>query len=412
MQATEDMHAPTKQAMDLLNLKTNVQKSLLTPLREVCIEIPLELDNGDLEIFTGYRVQHNNARGPMKGGLRYHPLVDSRLMHSLASLMTWEMAVADLPFGGSMGGVACDPKVRSDRELERLTRTYVSRVYELIGPLKDITAPDVNTSPKVMAWILDEYSKFHGFTPPVVTGKPIALQGSKGRAEAGGFGVFAVIREAFRERGEEVSEASFAIQGFGNVGRHTARFLGEAGARVIAVTDEAGGVYSGRGLDIEKLRKHALRKGTVAGYTGGDPISNEELIGLQCDVIIAAALGDVFRPEAAVEAKAKTIVEAAPRAVTPQGDEAFAKRGVRVIPHLLASIGSTGADYFEWVQNQQQITWARDKVLKRLEEKVKGVWEEVSREAEEKKVTLRIAALILAIRRVLEASELRGVRSA
>ncbi|MHC5038725.1 MAG: Glu/Leu/Phe/Val dehydrogenase dimerization domain-containing protein [Planctomycetota bacterium] len=229
MSQPEDINSFAKKAMDLMGLKLNVQKALLTPLREVHIEIPLELDNGDLEIYAGFRVQHNNARGPMKGGLRYHPLVDSKRVHDLASMMTWEMAVVDLPFGGSMGGVACDPDVLSDKELERLTRTYVARVHELIGPVKDITTPDVNTSPKVMAWILDEYSKFHGFKPPVVTGKPVALQGSKGRAEAGGYGVFAVIREAFKRWGEELPSATFAIQGFGNVGRNAARFLHEAG---------------------------------------------------------------------------------------------------------------------------------------------------------------------------------------
>ncbi len=406
-----DINAFAVKAMNLLGLKPKVQKGLVTPLRELRMELPVELDNGDLEIFTGYRVQHNNARGPMKGGLRYHPLVDSRLMHALASMMTWEMAVVDLPFGGSMGGVACDPKALSDKELERLTRTYVSRVHELIGPLKDVTAPDVNTSPKVMAWVLDEYSRMKGYTPPVVTGKPVALQGSRGRAEAGGYGVFAVIREAFRAWDMDLEGGTFAIQGFGNIGYHAARFLNDAKARVIAVTDEQGGVYSGRGLDTEKLRKYTLRKGTVAGFSGGDPLSNEEILCLKCDAFVAAALGNVFKPETAPEMNTAVVVEAAPGASTPEGEDILVKQGVRVIPHLLASAGGAVADYFEWVQNLQQISWGRDKVLKRLEEKVQSVWLEVQGEAEEKKVTLREAALMLAIRRVLEASELRGIQS-
>ncbi|MCU0723510.1 MAG: glutamate dehydrogenase [Planctomycetes bacterium] len=408
MRTSDETSATAKKAMDLLGMKPKMQKLLTTPKREVCVELPVERDNGDLEIYMGYRVQHNNARGPMKGGLRYHPLVDSRLMHHLASLMTWATALADVPMGGSMGGIACDPKALSDREQERLTRTYVSRVHELIGPIKDITSPDVNTSPKVMAWMLDEYSKFEGFKTAVVTGKPLALQGSRGRAEAGGFGVATVVREALRDWSIPLTEASFAFQGFGNVGYHASRFLQEAGARVLAVTDSGGGVYSGRGLDIDKLRKHSLKKGTVAGFPGGDPISNDELFALKCDVLVAAALGEVFRPERVNDLKASVVVEAAPGASTPEGEEALARRGIKVIPDLVASAGSVVADYHEWVQNLQQLTWTKEKAYTRLEEKVKAVWAETKAAAEERKIPLRLAAFVVAVGRVLEAMELRG----
>jgi glutamate dehydrogenase (NAD(P)+) len=408
MRTTEVYNAFAQQAMVILGLKPKMQTLLTTPKREVCVELPVERDNGDLEIFMGYRVQHNNARGPMKGGLRYHPLVDSKLIHHLASLMTWSTALADVPLGGSMGGIACDPKAMSDREQERLTRAYVSRVHELIGPIKDITAPDVNTSPKVMAWMLDEYTKFEGFKTAVVTGKPLALQGSRGRAEAGGFGVATIVKEALRDGPVPITEASFAFQGFGNVGYHSARFLQEAGGRVLAVTDSGGGVYSGRGLDVEKLRKHSLKKGSVAGFPGGDPVSNDELFALKCDVLVAAALGEVFRPERVVDLKASMVVEAAPGASTPEGDDALTRRGIRVIPDLVASAGSVVADYHEWVQNLQQITWTKEKVYARLEDKVKSVWAEVRAFSEERKVGLRMASYKIAVGRVLEAMELRG----
>ncbi len=398
-----------KQAMDMLSLAPRFQKLLMAPLREVRVEIPLERDSGELETYTGYRVQHDTSRGPMKGGLRFHPLVDSALMKSLASLMTWKCALADVPFGGAMGGIACDPKALSKAELQRLTRTYVDRVSEIIGPLKDIPAPDVNTNEQVMAWVMDQYSKLHGYTPPAVTGKPLALHGSQGRKEAGGLAAVMVAGEYLAAQGRKIEGGTFVVQGFGNVGGHAARFLHERGGKVVAVTDSSGGVYRGRGLDIPKLSRHKEEKGTVAGFKDGDFISNDEAVTQQCDIFVAAAMDGMITEDAAAEMKAKVLLEVANAAVTPQAELVLGKSGIAVVPDLLASSGGVIVSYFEWVQNLQQMSWTFEQVRQGLEQKISAAWSKVLRGSKDGKITMRMAAYIEAINRVVEASELRGI---
>jgi glutamate dehydrogenase (NAD(P)+) len=398
-----------RRAMNTLSLAPKIQKLLMNPLREVKVELPLERDNGELDIYTGYRVQHDNSRGPMKGGLRFHPLVDADIMKSLASLMTWKSALVNVPFGGSMGGIACDPKALSETELERLTRTYVDRISEFIGPVKDIPAPDVNTDERVMAWVMDQFSRLHGYTPPAVTGKPLALQGSPGRREASGIGVSLVAEHCLATRGKAVEGSSFVIQGFGNVGAHAARVLDEKGGNILAVTDSSGGVYRGRGLDVPKLLRHKAERGTVAGFRDGDPISNDEILTQRCDVFVAAALEGLITEDVATEMSASCIIEAANAAVTPEADTRLVKNGVLVIPDLLASAGGVIVSYFEWVQNLQQLSWSFEHVVEELSKKVGNAWGRVWKGSEEHKISLREAAYIEAILKVVEASRLRGI---
>jgi glutamate dehydrogenase (NAD(P)+) len=397
------------EAMNALELPLRKQRLLMTPLREVRVELPLERDSGELEIYTGYRVQHDNSRGPMKGGLRFHPLVDSQSMKALASLMTWKCALVDIPFGGAMGGIACDPKALSKAELERLTRTYVERVAEFIGPIKDIPAPDVNTDERVMAWVMDHYSRIQGYTPPVVTGKPLALLGSAGRKEATGEGVALLAERFLAVRDKSTSGATFVLQGFGNVGAYAAIALTRGGGKVLAVTDSSGGVYRGRGLDIEKLLRHKKEKGTVAGFPDGDYISNDEILTQKCDIFVPAALEGLITEDVASEMQAGCIIEAANGAVTPEAATRLKMNGIPVIPDILASSGGVIVSYFEWVQNLQQLSWSAEQVNEGLCEKIHTAWSKVSEAAEKKGVTLRMAAYMEAILKVLEASELRGI---
>lgn len=398
-----------KEAMDMLCLAPKFQKLLMNPLREVKVELPLERDSGELEIYSGYRVQHDTSRGPMKGGLRFHPLVDSSMMKSLASLMTWKCALVDVPFGGAMGGIACDPKALSKNELERLTRTYVVRIAELIGPLKDIPAPDVNTDEKVMAWVMDQYSKIHGYTPPVVTGKPLALQGSQGRKEAAGLAACMVAEEYLATLGRKIEESTFVVQGFGNVGSHSAMCFHEHGGKVIAVTDSSGGVYRGRGLDIPRLVKHKQEKGTVAGFKEGDYMSNDEALAQKCDIFAAAALDGMITGDVAAEMEAKAVLESANAAVTPEADAVLARNGVPVIPDLIASSGGVIVSYYEWVQNLQQLSWSMEQVKEGLTAKIRSAWAKVWNGSKDRKIAMRKAAYIEAINKVVEALELRGL---
>ncbi|HSM35944.1 MAG TPA: Glu/Leu/Phe/Val dehydrogenase dimerization domain-containing protein [Longimicrobiales bacterium] len=400
-------------AADLLDLSEAMRVALKTPYREVMVEIPVICEAGDLRTFRGYRVQHNLARGPMKGGLRYHPEVDLDEARALASLMTWKTAVVDLPYGGAKGGIDCDPRDPglSQRDLESITRTFVDRLQVFIGPNQDIPAPDVNTNAQVMAWIVDEYSKFHGFTPGVVTGKPIALGGSEGRESATGRGVAVVASHASKDLGLDLEGATVAIQGFGNVGSWSARFLADMGARVVAVSDVDGAIFDGDGLDLASVTEVVAAQGSVVHAEGVASISNEDLLALDVDVLVPAALGHVIHGGNARHVRARLIVEGGNAPVTPVADEILAERGIPVVPDILANAGGVTVSYFEWVQNLQQFRWGADRVDQELVATLERAYRTVREVAEAKKVSLRTAAFILAIRRVARATELRGFRS-
>jgi glutamate dehydrogenase (NAD(P)+) len=409
MNAVEETNYYFRKAARIMDVGTPIETLLATPLRELKVQVSIEMDSGEIRTFTGYRIQHDNSRGPMKGGLRYHPKLDQLECVSLASLMTWKTAVANLPFGGAKGGITCDPTQLSLKELERLTRKYVDQVQDFIGPTRDIPAPDVNTNPQVMAWIMDQYSRYNGHSPAVVTGKPLDLYGSKGREAATGRGLLYISREVLRDVHLPTRGSRFAIQGFGNVGSHTARLLWEDGAVVVAVSDVLGGVKNPQGLDIPNLFEHVQRTGTVTGYSGGQACTNEEVLAADCDVLIPAALGHVITRENANAIRARLIIEGANGPTTPEADELLEKRGIYVVPDILASIGGVTVSYFEWVQNQQYLSWEEDRVNAELERTMKEAYERVAQLARSRKVSLRTAAFILAIGRVGKATVMRGI---
>ncbi len=393
-----------------LSLGEQTQIALKTPFREVMTELPLRCDDGSLRVFRGYRIQHDSARGPMKGGIRYHPEVEIDEVRALASLMTWKTAVVNLPFGGAKGGVDCDPSTLSRSDLQRLTRRYTERMHLFIGPNVDIPAPDVNTNPEVMAWIVDEYSKFHGFSPGVVTGKPVEIGGSEGRLSATGEGLAVVTARALEEEGRSVEGATVAIQGFGNVGSHAALALSARGARIVAVSDVKGGICQGDGLDVEGCVRAVDEAGSVVDYDGPhDEISNAELLAMEADVLVPAALGGVLTGENAGEVKAGLIVEGANGPTTPAAEQILEERGVRQLPDILANAGGVTVSYFEWVQNAQNTSWDRERVRGELEEVMLRAFDDVSEQAREAEVSPRLAAFMVAVRRVARAAELRGL---
>ncbi|MBS1151904.1 MAG: glutamate dehydrogenase, partial [Myxococcaceae bacterium] len=359
--------------------------------------------------FTGFRVQHDNSRGPMKGGLRYHPQVDAAETLGLASLMTWKTAVVNLPFGGAKGGIQVDPTHMSLKELERLTRKFVDQIQDIIGPNRDIPAPDVNTNPQVMAWIMDQYSKYHGHSPAVVTGKPIDLYGSKGREAATGRGLLFICREILRDVGSQVKATRFAVQGFGNVGSHAVRLIHDDGGIVVAVSDVHGAVINPRGLDVPALFEHAKRHGTVKGFNGGNACTNEELLACDCDVLVPAAMGDALTRKNANDVRAKIIVEGANSPCDPEADEVFEKKGILVVPDILANAGGVTVSYFEWVQNLQHVTWDEERVNGELEKVMKDSYERIASISRSRKLPLRTSAYVLAIGRVGKATVLRGI---
>jgi glutamate dehydrogenase (NAD(P)+) len=410
MSGFEEVNYYFRKAARVMELSAAVERMLVTPYREVKVDVSITLDNGDLGTFIGYRVQHDRSRGPMKGGLRYHPTVDLDEALGLASLMTWKTAVVNLPYGGAKGGMAVDPKRLSAGELERLTRKFVQQIHEIIGPQTDIPAPDVNTNAQVMAWIMDEYSKIHGFSPAVVTGKPVDLFGSKGREEATGRGAVFALEEYLKDSGGgEIRGKTFAVQGFGNVGSWAARFLHERGGKVIAVSDVSGGVQQRDGLDIPRLVEHQKTAKTVVGFPGADPITNEDLLLLPVDVLVPAALGGVINEANATDVRARLILEAANAPVTPQADEALTKRGVTILPDIYVNAGGVTVSYFEWAQNIQQFTWEEEKVNAELHRHMRDAYATLARVVRERKVSFRTAAFIVAIGRVGRATVLRGV---
>jgi glutamate dehydrogenase (NAD(P)+) len=410
MSGFEEVNYYFRKASRVMDLSAAVERMLVTPYREVKVDVSITLDNGELGTFIGYRVQHDKSRGPMKGGLRYHPTVDLDEALGLASLMTWKTAVVNLPYGGAKGGIAVDPNHLSPGELERLTRKFVQQIHEIIGPQTDIPAPDVNTNAQVMAWIMDEYSRLHGFSPAVVTGKPVELFGSRGREEATGRGAVFALEEYLTDAKQgEIRGKTFAIQGFGNVGSWAGRFLHERGGKVIAVSDVKGGVQNPDGLDIPRLIAHQKAQNTVTGFPGSDPISNDDLLLLPVDVLVPAALGGVITEANVKDVRARLILEAANAPTTPEADEALVKRGITVLPDIYVNAGGVTVSYFEWAQNIQQFTWEEDKVNAELHRHMRDAYATLARVVRERKVSFRTAAFIVAIGRVGRATVLRGV---
>jgi glutamate dehydrogenase (NAD(P)+) len=396
-------------AASILGLAPELRGLLRTPYREIQVNIPVRMDDGRVQVFIGYRVQHNNARGPTKGGIRYHPEVDLEEVRGLAELMTWKTALLDLPFGGAKGGVTCNPKILSAGELERLTRRFTAMIDPVIGPFEDIPAPDMNTNPRVMAWLMDEYSRRHGHTPAVVTGKPVELHGSLGRESATGRGCVDVIRAAAKDLGIAWPNVTAVIQGFGNVGSWAARRLADEGVTILAVSDSRHGYYAAGGLNMPELLKHHKRTGSLEGLSGAGQISNDELLELKCDLLIPAAIGGVIHERNVNRIRAKIIVEAANSPTTAAADRGLAQRGVSVLPDILANAGGVTVSYFEWVQNLQRQSWEEERVNQELERMMTRGYRKVWAVSQARKVSLRVAAYLIAIEKVVAAMQLRGL---
>jgi glutamate dehydrogenase (NAD(P)+) len=397
-------------AARLLHLETGIWKILTHPKRQITVSCPVQMDNGEIEVFTGYRVQYSMTLGPAKGGIRYHPDVTLDEVTALAAWMTWKCAVAQIPFGGGKGGIACDPMRMSRRELEALTRRYIAEIIDAIGPEKDVPAPDVNTNDQVMAWVMDTYSMHVGHTSTaVVTGKPLELGGSLGRREATGRGVMIVARESARHVGFDFKGAAVAVQGFGNVGSVSADLLSRAGARILAVSDWKGGVYHTSGLDIPKLMDHVRLHKTVVGFPHGEAITNAQLLELEVDVLIPAALENQITAANASKIRAKVVVEGANGPTTPDAHRIMHDRGVFVVPDILANSGGVTTSYFEWVQDRYGYFWTEAEVNERLEHKMCEAFEVVLNTSKKYTVDMRTAAYLVAINRVATVTKLRGM---
>jgi glutamate dehydrogenase (NAD(P)+) len=398
------------QAVEHLGYDDGLHRMLATPRREIHVAVPLRRDTGETVLFHGFRVQHNVSRGPGKGGLRYHPSVDIDEVRALAMWMTWKCGVVDLPYGGAKGGVAIDPRQFSKAELERVTRRYTSEIMPMIGPDTDIMAPDMGTDAQTMAWVMDTYSVNRGYTiPAVVTGKPLAVGGSLGRGTATSAGIVHVTAAALAEAGEKLDGVSVAVQGFGKVGSHAASIFAARGARVVAVSDQYGGITADTGLDVERLFAHAAQTGSVVGFDGADPVSNAELLALDVDVLVPAAVEGVLDEAAAGRVRARYVVEGANGPTTTAGDRVLATNGVTVVPDVLANAGGVVVSYFEWVQANQTYWWTEQEIAEKLEHRMTTAYQEVSTMARTHGVSLRDAALIIGVKRTAEAHEIRGL---
>jgi glutamate dehydrogenase (NAD(P)+) len=397
-------------AAEYLKLDPGLRQILRTPKRVLEVSVPTKLDNGQIKVFTGYRVQHNIARGPAKGGIRYHPAVTPDEVKALAAWMTWKTATVNIPYGGGKGGVICDPKRMSKPELERMTRRYTSEILPIIGPEQDIPAPDVYTDSQTMAWIMDTYSMTKGYSSlGVVTGKPVSIGGSEGRNEATARGCLFVTEEACRVKKMSLRGASVAIQGFGNAGSLAAKLFAEKKARVIAISDSRGGVFNSRGIDPLKAMRYKERSGTVVGMPGTSRISNDDLLTMKCDILIPAALENVITLNNADQIKAKIIAEAANGPTTPHADEVLARKGIMVLPDILANSGGVTVSYFEWVQDLQSFFWSESEVNAKLESVMKRAFLEVHETARRHRTHMRTGAYCLAVGRVADATLVRGL---
>jgi len=398
------------EAAERLGLSQAMRAILRKPKRELIVNFPVRMDNGDVEMFTGYRVQHNINRGPAKGGIRFSPDVSLDEVRALAMWMTWKCAVVNIPFGGAKGGVICNPQQLKRAELERLTRRYTTEISILIGPNSDIPAPDMNTNPQIMAWMMDTYSMHAGYSvPAVITGKPLAIGGSEGRLEATARGVQVVTREALLDLGMNPEECRVVVQGFGNVGSITARLLHELGCRVVGLSDVNGGVYNAHGIDVHHALRHSREHGTLKGLSNAEAITNAELLALPCEVLIPAAMENQLTGRNAAQIQARLIIEAANGPTTPDADRIFNDRGITVVPDILANAGGVTVSYFEWVQDLQRFFWAENEINNKLETIMTYAYHAVRDKAQQQDATLRMGAYLLAVARVAEATEIRGV---
>ena len=395
-------------AASRLGLDDGVRELLKRPWRELQVAVPVRMDDGAIEVFAGYRVQHNGVRGPYKGGVRYHPMADQEEVKALASLMTWKTALVDIPFGGAKGGVQCDPRELSADELNRLTRRYTSNIEHLLGVNRDVPAPDLGTNSQTMAWMMDADGRVHGYTPGIVTGKPVELGGSLGRDAATGRSVVYIMREVARDLGLATEGARVVVQGCGQVGSWTARLAAESGCTVIAISDVQGGVYREGGLDLQQMLRYKDEAGTVAGFPGGDAISNEELLELDCDFLVPAAIDRVIHADNASSVKAKVVVEAANHPLTPEADYILGDRGIDVLPDILVNAGGVVVSYFEWTQNLYQHQWEEERVNEELRKIMSRAYETVKETVEQKGISYREAAFLIGIGRVAHVARLRG----
>ena len=405
--STDPTSAAYAQAVKELGLKKNIAKALEIPDRELTVEVPFRRDNGEVESVVGFRVQHNNTRGPFKGGIRYHEHVDIDEVRSLATLMTWKTSLLDIPYGGGKGGIGVDPRKYSKTELERMSRRFFRAIDPIIGVNVDIPAPDVNTNAQVMSWFMDEYSQLHGYSPAIVTGKPLELGGSAGREAATGKGTAVVTRETAQNWNIDLKNSKVVIQGFGNVGSYAAKFLHEYGCKIIAVSDVTGGLYDPDGLDIDSLFEYNYANKTIDGFDQGKKITNDELLALECDFLIPAALGSAINEKNVDSLNCKVIVEAANGPVTGSAANKLWNKKIAIIPDILTNAGGVTVSYFEWVQNLQQFKWTEDDVNQKLEDKMINAFNEVYEVKKSKQVPMRIASFMVAIDRVHVAYNLR-----
>ncbi len=395
-------------AADRMELRDDIRAVMRSSYREVQVQIPVMLGDGKIHVFSGFRVQHNGARGPYKGGIRYHPEVDLDEVRALATLMTWKTAVVDIPFGGAKGGVNCDATALDEAERQQVTRSFIDKIEKVLGPQRDIPAPDVGTNAQTMAWMMDEYGKLHGHTPAIVTGKPISLEGSYGREAATGRGIVHMFREAAPALGLQPAECRAVLQGCGNVGSWTARILAQLGVTVIGVSDAFGAIHAEEGLDPEALTRHVAEGGKVGEFDGGEPITPDELLALECEVFIPAALGGMIHAENAGLMNTRIVVEGANSPTTPKADEILADKGVHVVPDVMANAGGVVVSYFEWVQNLQHFRWDEREVNEKLGAIMRRTYREVAARASEDEVPMRVAAYQTGIERVVEAAQTRG----
>ncbi len=397
-------------AADRMELRDDLRAVMRSSYREVQVQIPVTLADGDIHVFTGFRVQHNGARGPYKGGIRYHPEVDLDEVRALATLMTWKTALADIPFGGAKGGVNVDSSALDQAELQQVTRSFIDKIEKVLGPQRDIPAPDVGTNAQTMAWMMDQYGKLHGHAPAIVTGKPISLEGSYGREAATGRGLVYMFREAAPSLGLQPADTRVVVQGFGNVGSWVARIMAQLGCTVIGVSDAHGAIHSEEGLDTEALQAHVRAGGTLAEFEGEDVevISPEELLALECEVFVPAALGGMINEENAGTLNTKVLLEGANSPTTPKADAILVDKGVHVIPDVMANAGGVVVSYFEWVQNLQHFRWEEREVNEKLGAIMRRTYREVSARAQEDEVPLRVAAYQTGIERVVDAARTRG----
>ena len=395
-------------AADKLGLDESVRRLLKMARRELTVQVPVEMDDGRLETLVGYRVQHNNARGPMKGGLRYHWDVDLDEVRALASLMTWKTALVNIPYGGAKGGICVDPRELSRKELQRVTRKFVDQIHEVIGPDVDIPAPDMGTNGEIMSWIRNQWEKYHGFNPACITCKPVEDYGARGREEATGRGCGILAFKLLKRLGKKTNDCRVAIQGFGNVGSHAAKFMHESEFKIVAVSDISGGYYNPAGLDVPGMLQHTMKFGSLKGYSEAESVSNEQLMGLDVEMLVPSAIGNVIREDNVDNIKAKFIIEGANNPVHPVADQVLYDNGVVVLPDILANAGGVTVSYFEWVMNRQYYSWDLNRVRAQLDSVLSAAFEDVWQEANTHNVSLRTAAFMIAIARVKRAAELGG----